>query len=411
MKFPVPPNEAARLAKLGEFDILDSLPETEYEDLVALAAEICQMPVAQISLIDAERQWYKAEYGIKVPGGQTPREDAFCAHTIMDPDRPLVVPDMRIDDRFKHNKFVAGEPRVVFYAGFPLRTEEGYAVGTLCVLDQKPRNISASHQRALIRLSKQVVKLLELRLSLRETQTLLREKEHAYRLLTDFSHIVAHDLKAPVRNIQQASEMLREDCFSQLSPSNAELFEMIEVRAKDASRMIDGVLRYSKVARSRQATTQPVGIPELIDDLREHLGHQRPCRIEYIGEVTTLHSSPVALTHIFQNLIGNALKFNDKTRCDVVIDGRYDPARGHIFTVSDNGPGIPAHELDAVFNLFHSPADDERRGHGVGLSIVRRLVEDLAGTVSLTSEIGHGATFTIVFPDHSTARQCQATIA
>ena len=400
MNYPVPENEASRLARIDELNILDTLPEREYEDLVALAAEICQTPVAQITLVAGDRQWYKAEYGIKVPGGQTPREDAFCAYTIMDPDRPLVVPDLRLDERFRNNRFVAGEPHVVFYAGFPLQSEEGYALGTLCVLDRKPREISQQQRRTLARLSRQVVKLFELRDALRQSKLRLREREHAYRLLSDFSHIIAHDLKAPVRNIRQAAEILREELGTKLAPTNAELLDMVTARAADASSMIDGVLRYSKAARTNRTLWEPVDLRELIRRLEQKLDREGTYVVEFAGSVETIYSSPVALSHIFQNLIGNAVKFNDKARCEVRVGAEYVPGRGHVLTVHDNGPGIPAHQTEAVFNLFHSAVDDERRGHGVGLSIVRRLVEDLDGTVTLTSELGHGTTFTVFLPEH-----------
>ena len=399
MNYPVPDNEASRLARIDELNILDTLPEREYEDLVALAAEICQTPVAQITLVAGDRQWYKAEYGFKVPGGETSREDAFCAHTIMDPDRPLVVPDLRRDPRFSNNRFVAGEPNVVFYAGFPLRSVEGYALGTLCVLDQKPRQLSAEQQLTLARLSRQVVKLFELRHSLRQSKLRLREREYAYRLLSDFSHIIAHDLKAPVRNIRQAAEILREELGTELAPTNAELLEMITTRAADASSMIDGVLRYSKAARNSRTRREAVHLPELIARLAQKFDREGAYAVNYVGSVETIHSSPIALNHIFQNLIGNALKFNDKPDCEVCIDAEYIAGQGHTLTVRDNGPGIPAHQTEAVFNLFHSAVDDDRRGHGVGLSIVRRLVEDLNGTVTLTSELGRGTTFTITLPE------------
>ena len=400
MNYPVPHNEADRLARIDELNILDTLPEREYEDLVALAAEICQTPVAQISLVAGDRQWYKAEYGLKVPGGETSREDAFCAHTIMDPDRPLVVPDLRRDPRFSNNRFVAGEPNVVFYAGFPLRSVEGYALGTLCVLDQRPRQLSAEQQRTLARLSRQVVKLFELRHALRQSKLRLREREHAYRLLSDFSHIIAHDLKAPVRNIRQAADILREELGTEMAPTNAELLEMITTRAADASSMIDGVLRYSKAARTSRTLRESVDLRELIRRLERKFDREGTSVVEFVGSVETLYSSPVALNHIFQNLIGNAVKFNDKVRCEVWVGAEYVPGRGHVLTVRDNGPGIPPHQTEAVFNLFHSAVDDDRRGHGVGLSIVRRLVEDLNGTVSLTSALGRGTTFTIFLPEH-----------
>ncbi|WP_116107568.1 sensor histidine kinase [Lewinella sp. IMCC34191] len=394
---PIPSDEEDRLRNLREFNILDSLPEDEYNDLVSLAAEICQTPVAQITLVDADRQWYKAEHGYQVPGRQIDRQDGFCAHTILDRHRPLIVSDMRADDRFRNNRFVAGDPHAVFYAGFPLRSSEGFALGSLCVVDLKPRTLTEGQLRALRRLSTQAIKLMELHRSLQVSQARLQEKEYAYGLLKDFSHIVAHDLKAPVRNIRQASEILREDFLTELAPEGAKLFHMIEERAADAARMIDGVLRYSKAARSMDISREWISVPQLLREVIDQVG--RPgCDIAYVGSVEEVHSSPIALKHIFQNLIGNAVKFNDKEAGWVKIDGWHDQQGNYHFTVGDNGPGIPPQHLEAIFQIFHSAVDDHRRGHGVGLSIVRRLLGDLGGTISVRSNIDAGATFSVFLP-------------
>ncbi|PPK88426.1 signal transduction histidine kinase [Neolewinella xylanilytica] len=385
------------MANLREFDILDTLPEDEYDDLVTLAAEICQTPVAQIALVDEDRLWYKAEYGFQIPGRQIPRNDGFCTHTILEKNRPLIVSDMRVDERFRHNPFVAQDPNVVFYAGFPLCSREGYPLGSLCVIDLEPRQLSEGQLNSLRRLSNQAVKLLELHRSVRVSQDRLREKEYAYRLLRDFSHIIAHDLKAPVRNIRQVAEILREDHQRELSAEAAHLFAIIESRAADAGRMIEGVLRYSKVSGSMDAKSEPVVLADLIPLIAAQVGKEA-CRIEYVGKVEALNISPIALKHIFQNLIGNAVKFNDKPEGRVVIDSWYTEGVGCTFTVSDNGPGIPEREIGAIFQLFHSAGEEHLRGHGVGLSIVRRLLEDLSGSVSVASKLGEGATFTLVIP-------------
>ena len=394
---PKPPDEIARLGNLREYAILDSLPEAAYDDLVALAAEICETPVAQISLVDADRQWYKAEHGIRVPGGQTAREDSFCSYTILNKADPLVVSDLRTDARFQANRFVTGDPRVVFYAGVPLCSPEGYALGTLCVLDQQPRTMKPGQVAALQRLSRQVVQLLELRRSLATSERRLREREYAYGLLQDFSHIIAHDLKAPVRNIRQAAEMLREDLAGKLPAEQANLFGMIETRAADAGRMIEGVLRYSKVARNLKVDMESVAVGPLVQRVAESVAHGR-CPVRYEGTVQEAWTSPIALAHILQNLIGNAVKFNDRRDAGVWVRSWYADDGQLCFAVRDNGPGIPAEHRQAIFRLFHSAGDDSRGGHGVGLSIVHRLVEDLEGTIAVESQLGKGTTFTVRFP-------------
>lgn len=157
---PVPDNEVERLEALHRYQVLDTVPEQDYEDLVALAATICQSPMASLTLVDSERQWFKAVVGISVR--ETCREDSFCAHAILDSE-VFQVEDAASDDRFAGNPFVTGDPGIRFYAGAPLITPDGLALGTLCVVDTSPRCLSPEQVQALAALSRQAVSLLELR--------------------------------------------------------------------------------------------------------------------------------------------------------------------------------------------------------------------------------------------------------
>lgn len=156
----LPGNENARLAALRRYDILDSGSEAEYDDLTKIAAQICRTPIALITLVDAERQWFKARIGMEVP--ETPRDHAFCAYTIHE-SATLVVPDASEDGRFADNPLVLGDPRIRFYAGAPLQTGDGITLGSLCVIDREPRALSPEQTEALEALARQVVRLIELR--------------------------------------------------------------------------------------------------------------------------------------------------------------------------------------------------------------------------------------------------------
>jgi GAF domain-containing protein len=158
---PLPPDEPGRLKALRDFKVLDTLPEQTYDDLVFLAAHVCGTPIALISLIDEDRQWFKARVGLEVP--QTHRDLAFCAHAIREPDRVLQVADAALDPRFATNPLVTGGPKIRFYAGIPLKTAEGHAIGTLCAIDRKPRELDEDQLRALRALSREVMTHLELR--------------------------------------------------------------------------------------------------------------------------------------------------------------------------------------------------------------------------------------------------------
>jgi GAF domain-containing protein len=158
----VSPNrlEAKRLKVLWEYEVLDTVPEEVFDDLTELAARICEAPIALISLVDENRQWFKAKIGITL--GETSRDISFCAHAIKQADL-FIVPDATRDKRFADNPLVTSEPKIRFYAGAPLITADGYALGTLCVIDKVPRDLLPDQRQALRILARHVVSQLELR--------------------------------------------------------------------------------------------------------------------------------------------------------------------------------------------------------------------------------------------------------
>ncbi|MBK0401589.1 GAF domain-containing DNA-binding protein [Adhaeribacter sp. BT258] len=172
-----PLQELARLEALESYDILDSAPEADFDALTRLAAYICETPISLISLIDAQRQWFKSKLGLEVP--ETPREISFCQYAILQPE-VFEVEDATRNDIFRENPLVTGEPNIRFYAGAPLITHEGFSLGTLCIIDTVPRSLSGKQKDALQSLARTVVTHLELR---RARLTLENEKEKLENLL------------------------------------------------------------------------------------------------------------------------------------------------------------------------------------------------------------------------------------
>ena len=181
---PLPPNEAARLALLAECRILDTPAESDFDDLSRLAAQICETPIALISLVDGARQWFKSRVGLEVT--ETPRRIAFCAHCILEPGKMLIVPDATQDARFAGNELVTGEPGIRFYAGAPLVMEDGHALGSLCVIDLRPRELTAGQREALAILARQVVS----RLQLRRQNFVLRQTEEKLLALSGLQRVI-----------------------------------------------------------------------------------------------------------------------------------------------------------------------------------------------------------------------------
>jgi GAF domain-containing protein len=160
MKPPVPENEAARLETLHQYEILDTDPEESFNDLTRLAAYICDTPIALISLVDSNRQWFMSRVGMDAK--ETSRDVSFCAHAILQ-DGPCIVRDALDDERFKSNPMVLSDPYIRFYAGSPLISPEGFKIGTLCVIDREPRQLSREQIAALKVLGNQIITQLDLR--------------------------------------------------------------------------------------------------------------------------------------------------------------------------------------------------------------------------------------------------------
>ncbi len=203
---PKPGNESQRLAALRQYEILDTLPEQSLDDLTLLAAHICHIPIALISLVDENRQWFKSNIGM--PASETPRDISFCGHAILQPDL-FIVPDAILDERFAHNPMVVGDPHVRFYAGAPLLAPDGHAIGALCVMDRSPRQLTADQLEALRVLSRQVMSQLELRRHIEEQH---RAQLASARLaaIVEFSDdaIIGKDLNSIIASWNRGAEKI-----------------------------------------------------------------------------------------------------------------------------------------------------------------------------------------------------------
>jgi len=174
---PIPPDEPQRLAELRGYEVLDTPPEEAFDNITLLASHICNTPIALITLVDSDRQWFKSRVGVTV--AETSRDIALCAHTIVEDDL-LVIPDASLDKRFARNPLVRSHPRIRFYAGAPLITKKRHALGTLCVIDRVPRKLSKDQLEALRALSRQVMAQLEARREIKHLQRQLQDRSRDY---------------------------------------------------------------------------------------------------------------------------------------------------------------------------------------------------------------------------------------
>ena len=199
--------ETKRLAELTKYNILDTVTEKEYEEVAFLASVICQVPMALLSFVDKNRQWFKASVGFN--SKETERVHSFCHHAIQQPKEIMVVEDARTDARFKNNPFVIGEPNIVFYAGIPLFNRQGYGLGTICVIDMQPRKLNERQRKALQILSIQVMHLLELRRLAHEANTMRLQPDAHNKNREQFAGLFSNCMSQPLGSVLGTNELLK----------------------------------------------------------------------------------------------------------------------------------------------------------------------------------------------------------
>lgn len=386
-------NEKERLKILESYSILDTLPESDYDNLTAIASEICNMRISLISLLDNDRQWFKSHHGLDTT--ETSKDFAFCAHAINESSNVFVVPDARKDERFYDNPLVTGDPNVIFYAGVPLNSPEGFPLGTLCVIDNKPNLLSQSQLNSLKALANQAMNLLELRKNKIQLQQVIEELKESNTELEKFAHIAAHDLKSPLNNISALSKFLSEHYSSKIDEEGQAIIGFIGSSAEKLRSLIEGLLNYSKSDRSNKETKTEINLKTLTSDVAGLFSFGDKCRLILKTESEYLYANRTAIEQILINLVANANKYNDKPITVIELSVKESETEYEI-SVKDNGPGILKEHQQRIFQIFETLSNEDKfgeQGNGIGLAIVKKLVEILGGKIRVVSEIGKGAEF------------------
>ncbi|MEP7264290.1 MAG: GAF domain-containing sensor histidine kinase [Bacteroidota bacterium] len=394
IKAEIPVYELDRLKALQEYQILDTLPESDFDDITRLASAICEVPISVISMVDKDRQWFKSRYG-NVADTETPRDIAFCAHAILNPHETLVVSDSSKDERFFDNPLATGGPNIVFYAGVPLMSDDGNAIGVLCAIDNKPKEITPRQLDALKALGNQVMAQMELRKKIKELEASRDELKMANIALDKFAYVVSHDLKAPLNGIMALTDEFKDDYKDKIDDSGMEMVDFIHDRAKYLVKFIQGVLEYSKTPELIACYKEEFEVNSFISELTTILQIPKSFKIIIEADEKLICTSRIALQQILFNLCNNAIKYNEKQLGELTVKF-HESDRYYHFSVADNGPGIPKESHQKIFELFTTLGTKDRfneQGTGIGLSTVKKLVDQMDGTIELVSEPGEGATF------------------
>ncbi|MEO6138743.1 MAG: GAF domain-containing sensor histidine kinase [Luteimonas sp.] len=379
-----PLNESARLAALRSYGILDTPVEAAFEDITRIAAHVCRAPIALINLIDASRQWFKSEVGMGVD--ETPLETSICSHAILQADF-LEIPDILCDDRFNRYPMVIGSPYLRFYAGAVLKTSEGHALGTICVLDTQPRALDDAQRAVLRALARQTMAQLELRRALA-----IADRAHQYR--SRLVAVAGHDLRQPLSVMTMVIDEMRRKSIDALER------EQLTMAGAAADQLADGLNRLAHASRVddlRPPDTQVMSISEIFHRVRDtwdYIARRKGLQLSLVPCEAAISSNAEMLQTILDNLVGNAIKYTQQGRVVVACHLAEDMLE---IRISDTGCGIPARVLGKIFEAFQQ-LDPTSEGLGLGLSIVQRTADLLGHSVRVTSEPGTGSTFSVIVP-------------
>lgn len=396
---PMPANEQDRLKELYSYNILDTVSEEDFDNITEIASQICKTKISQITLADSGRLWFKSSHGL--PGSEVPRHLSFCTHAINKPDELLMVPDARLDERFSNNPFVTGEPNVVFYAGVPLVSENGYALGSLCVVHDQPNELSDSQLKSLKALSRQAMRLIELRRNKIQLEGLTNRLNEKNKALEKFVGTVAHDLRSPLNNIIGVADLLT--TAYEMEPDVVELLQIVKGSSSKLKDLISDLLEQSRSDKLLYESASNVSVDELRTAIKDLFACNDKRIISFKTSLDVIHINKIALEQILINLISNAIKYNDKEVTEIEI-GIADSNREYRFYVKDNSKGITQEFMAKVFDLFEAQEAKDNygdKGYGMGLAIVRDLIHKMGGTISLDSTVGVGTKFMFTTQKHT----------
>jgi signal transduction histidine kinase len=386
--------EVERLNALERYRILDTARDPTFDDLTVLASHICGTPISTVTLIASDRQWFKSKVGLD--NDETSRSVSFCAHAI-EQDGLFVVSDASQDERFATNPLVTADPHIRFYAGAPLVTPEGHALGTLCVIDRVPRELTDEQLRALDTLSRAAMAHLELHRQNEE----LREID---RLKDEFVAVLSHELRTPVTSINGYVELLLGGDPGPLTETQERFVRIVGRNNTRLLGLIEEMLLLAEAEAGELALRrEPMDLRLIVSEAIESAKPRAEAKNIELSEETNgpvmVDGDRSRLAEIADNLISNAVKYTPESgRVVARVHSYDDEAR---VEVSDTGMGIAAEELPHLFGRFYrtkAARDAAIPGTGLGLAITRALVASHGGVIEVSSQPGAGTTFRVRLP-------------
>lgn len=392
---PLTSDEEERLKALLDYQILDTEGESVFDDLTLLASQICETPIALISLVDSQRQWFKSKVGLDAD--ETSRDIAFCAHAIHQVD-VFEVEDTLLDKRFFDNPLVTQDPNIRFYAGAPLITPNGQAIGTLCTISDAPKKLTEQQSNSLQILSREVISQLELRHKIKQLDIANKRK-------TEYLSNVSHELRTPLNAIISFSQIMLNDLDSKLVPQKyTQYLNHLDYSGRRLLEVVNSVLDLNKIEEGKMETEATcircVEFFESLEGMMSNTAREKGVVLSFSLDESLpkyIIIDSIKLHQIMLNLISNSIKFTaPQKRIDVTVKSAQDRLT---INVEDQGKGISSADQKLLFDKFKQvESNRSSEGTGLGLTITKGLVELLQGQIKLVSSLGKGTLVRVTLP-------------
>jgi signal transduction histidine kinase/DNA-binding NarL/FixJ family response regulator len=398
---PLPHNELERLAALKRYNILDTLPEDAFDDATKLVSYICSVPIAHISFIDENRQWFKSEIGIGV--SEVPREISFCRYTIIETEM-VEINDTFLNDRFKNDPNVTGGFKVRFYAGIPLTTPDGYNIGTICAIDHVSKELNENQRNALSIVAKHIMNQLELGTKNIELAAQKKIAERAVLAKDSFLANMSHEIRTPLNAIIGFTDLLAQ---TKLDAVQRDYVDSVQIAEENLLLIINDILDLSKIESGNLTIeAQPFNLKNTLKHIYDLLKVKVPAGVEFnlfldADMPEMVIGDQGRLNQILVNLTGNALKFTEEGEVTVSVKKTHETESDYSlrFSVKDTGIGIQEDKLMTIFERFTQAEESTTRkfgGTGLGLNIVKQLIELQDSEIHVKSKQGRGSEFFFV---------------
>jgi hypothetical protein len=377
---------------LKDYNITNSIPDKDYDQLIFLTACICQVPVAFLSILDRNQVWLKSGYGINI---EEINRDTGFSQAVLKSGKDIYSINFAEDPDIFDNSKKEFFKDYKFYTGLPIKNLHGYSIAVLNILDTKERRLEEFQIKALHALVNQIELLFEFRKHNLKFQQVQKKLKHKYRELEKFTSLVSHDIKSPLANIISLTELLKEENKDKFDAETNQYLDYLVESSYSLRDYVDGILSFYRSDHILEKDYENVDLNKILKGIAQLYEVSEDIEINYPKTAMLHNVNKVALTQVFLNLISNGLKYNKKKIRKIDISFK-ETENFYQFEVIDNGEGFLAEDSSKIFELFKTLETTDREGNpgsGIGLATVKKLVKSMGGDIKAESSPGIGSNF------------------